>query len=152
MDSSVQHAAALRMEVRRFATLCGTARALPTLVHVGELAGDRITIPADPSYDAGLRSDVLTRALARSIDERTSIWLTRGGPLSVGDMDLAWFAAARTAFGRHGVGDPAVHVVTRYGWFDLSTGAGRTWRRVRPLVPAPVAGLDEARSDDPAER
>jgi len=140
MGSSMQSAAALRMEVRRFATLCGTARALPTLVHVGELAGDRITLPADPSYDAGLRADVLTRALDHGIDERTSIWLTRGGPLSVGDVDLAWFAAARTAFGRHGVGDPAVHVVTRYGWFDVSTGAGRAWRRVRPLVATACGG------------
>jgi hypothetical protein len=100
----------------------------------------------------GLRADVLTRALDHGIDERTSIWLTRGGPLSVGDVDLAWFAAARTALGRHGVGDPAVHVVTRYGWLDLSTGAGRTWRRVRPLVAAPGAGPAETRSDDPAER
>ena len=57
-----------RMEVRRFATLCGTARALPTLVHVGVLAGDRVTVTADPSYDAGLRADLLTRALDRVDD------------------------------------------------------------------------------------
>lgn len=137
MDPGAERAAALRMEVRRFATLCGTTRALPTLVHVGQLAGHRITLPADPSYDAGLRADVLTRALDRGIDEHTSIWLTRGGQPSVADVDLAWFAAARTAFGRHGVGDPAVHVVTRYGWLDVRTGASRTWRRVRPLVTSP---------------
>ncbi len=122
------------MEVRRFVTLCGTARALPTLVHVGQLAGDRITIPADPSYDAGLRGDLITRALARiAAREHTSMWLTRGGQLSVGDADLAWFSAARAAFGRYGADDPAGHVVTRYGWLDLRTGERRTWRRVRPL-------------------
>jgi hypothetical protein len=133
MDPGMERAAALRMEVRRFATLCGTTRALPTLVHVGVLAGDRITLPADPSYDAGLRADVLTRALDRGIDKRTSIWLTRGGELGAGDADLAWFAAARAAFGRHGIGNPQVYVVTRYGWLDLGTGATRSWRRVRPL-------------------
>ena len=142
----MERAAALRMEVRRFATLCGTTRALPTLVHVGELAGDRVTMPADPSYDAGLRADVLTRALDRGIDAWTSIWLTRGGVLCVGDADLAWFAAARTAFGRHGIGDPGVHVVTRYGWLDLRTGASRTWRRVRPLVGAAMTPDGAGRS------
>ena len=122
----MERTAALRMEVRRFVTLCGTTRALPTLVHVGELAGDRITMPADPSYDAGLRADVLTRALDRGIDARTSIWLTRGGELCVGDADLAWFAAARTAFGRHGIGDPG--------------GArGHALRMARPAAPARAA-------------
>ena len=129
--------AALRMEVRRFATLCGTTRALPTLVHVGVLAGDRVTVAADPSYDAGLRADLLTRALDRVTDvEHSSVWLTRGGHLTVGDVDLAWFAAARAAFGRHGADDPAAHVVTRHGWLDLRTGESRTWRRVRRLPEA----------------
>jgi hypothetical protein len=80
----------------------------------------------------------LTERTDRGIDARTSIWLTRGGELCVGDADLAWFAAARTAFGRHGIGDPGVHVVTRYGWLDLCTGESRTWRRVRPLVGGPA--------------
>jgi hypothetical protein len=126
---------ALRMEVRRFVTHCGTVRKLPASVHIGVLAGERVTLPADPSYDAGLRADLLTRALDRPVTgtERTSVWLTRSGHLTAGDVDLAWFAAARAAFGRYGVEQPTVHVITRYGWLDLRSGECRTWRRVRPL-------------------
>ncbi|MDQ6641958.1 MAG: hypothetical protein M3Y66_05620, partial [Actinomycetota bacterium] len=81
-------AALLRTETRRFVTQCGTRRALPTLVHVGEPAGDRITITPGRSYDAGLRADLLTRALDR-LDEPAFAagWLTRGGFPTAGDQD-----------------------------------------------------------------
>ncbi len=124
----------LRDEVRRFVTECGTRRALPTLVHVGVLAGHRIALPADTSYDAGLRADLLTRALDR-FDDPTPLmaWLTRGGFPSVHDADLAWLAAADLGFGRHGVQRVSFFTVTRHGWLDVRTGDTRSWQRVRPL-------------------
>jgi hypothetical protein len=123
----------LRAEVGRFVAGCGTRRALPTRVHVGWLGDERLTLRADPSYDAGLRADLLTRALDR-FDEPlpTTAWLTRGGVATTGDDDLAWLAAADAAFGRHGVARVAFFAVTRQGWLDVRTGQTRTWRRVRP--------------------
>jgi hypothetical protein len=127
-------AALLRTEVRVFATRCGTRRVLPTHVHVGTPAGDRATLPHDPSYDAGLRADLLTRALDRLDDPaRLSAWLTRGGFPAACDDDLAWLAAADAAFGRRGVTRVPFFAVTRHGWLDVRTGEVRVWRRVRPL-------------------
>ncbi|MGI9156242.1 MAG: hypothetical protein ACR2FG_06340 [Marmoricola sp.] len=134
---SAPTAARLRDEVRRFVTECGTRRALPTLVHVGMLAGRRITFPIDASYDAGLRADLVTRALDRFDDPGPlAAWLTRGGLPSVHDDDLAWLVAADTGFGRHGVPQVPFFAVTRHGWLDVRTGQALTWRRVRPLPAA----------------
>jgi hypothetical protein len=131
-------AALLRAEVRRFVTECGTRRALPTVAHVGRLAAERVTIPADASYEAGLRADLLTRALERAgAPARTGVWLTRAGFTTAGDQDLAWLAAADTAFGRHGVTRVPFFTVTRHGWLDVRSGESRTWPRVRPLPRAP---------------
>jgi len=132
---SATTAAALRAEMRRFATECGTRRALPTVLHVGVLAGHRIKIPADPSYDAGLRTDLLTRALDR-LDEPAGLtaWLTRGGFTSACDQDLTWLAAADAAFGRHGVARVSFFAVTRHGWLDVRTSQAQTWRRVRSIT------------------
>jgi hypothetical protein len=129
----------LRAEVRRFVAECGTRRALPTRVHVGWLGGERATLLDDPSYDAGLRADLLTRALDR-FDEPgpTTAWLTRGGFTTTGDDDLAWLAAADAAFGRHGVARVAFFAITRQGWLDVRTGQSRTWRRVRPATAEPT--------------
>ena len=130
MDRTV----ALRLEVRRFATACGRTRALSSLLHVGELGGRRASLTPDPSYDAGLRADLVTRLLDQSPEPASATaWLTRGGSLIVGDLDLAWFAAATAAFARHGVSDVPFHVVTRHGWLDVGAGDHRVWRRVRPL-------------------
>ncbi|MEP6816535.1 MAG: hypothetical protein ABI873_13395 [Marmoricola sp.] len=124
----------LRAEVRRFVTECGTRRALPTRVHVGELAGDRMSIHVDAWYDVGLRADLLTRALDH-LGEPAGLtaWLTRGGYTTACDHDLVWLAAADMAFGRHGVARVAIFAVTRHGWLDVRTGEVRSWRRVRPL-------------------
>jgi len=126
--------AALRLEVRRFATDCGRTRALSPLVHVGALGGVREHVTPDPSYAAGLRVDLATRVLDLVDDPAAATaWLTRGGPLIVGDLDLAWFAASTAAFARHGVTEVPFHVVTRHGWLDVRAGDHRVWRRVRPL-------------------
>jgi hypothetical protein len=126
--------ASLRLEVRRFATDSGRTRALASLVNVGDLGGRRASLTPDPSCDAGLRADLVSRLLAR-VDgpSAATAWLTRGGALIVGDLDLAWFGAATEAFARHGSSDVPFHVVTRHGWLDVRTGEHRIWRRVRPL-------------------
>lgn len=129
----------LRAEVRRFVTECGTRRALPTEVRIGVPAGHRITLPADPTYDAALRSDLLTRAVDRLADPAgLTVWLTRGGFTTAGDVDLAWLAAADAAFGRHAVARVPFFAVTRHGWLEVRTAEARTWRRVRPLRPPPA--------------
>ncbi len=124
----------LRAEVRRFATACGTLRSPGTDLHLGVLAGARLVVPVDPRADAGLRADLVTRAVAAlRTPERVSVWLTRRGHPDVGDIDLAWLSATGLGFGRHGLAPPAFFTITRHGWVDVRSGAVRTWRRVRPL-------------------
>ncbi len=57
-------------------------------------------------------------------------WLTRPGPLDVQDVDLAWLRAV-TAVNGETERDLAYVVVTRDGWRDPRSGAGRTWLRLR---------------------
>jgi hypothetical protein len=58
------------------------------------------------------------------------VWLTRPGDLVDQDVDLAWLAGARQAFGEAGV--PLVFVVVnRQGWRDPRSGLQRTWVRLR---------------------
>ncbi|RZI82145.1 MAG: hypothetical protein EOO67_18185 [Microbacterium sp.] len=87
-----------------------------------------MVVPHEAGTDAGLRADLLERLLD-DLDPGTALpWITRGGVLSPGDADFAWFAAARTAFGRHGHPLPAFYVITRDGWLDLTTDATALWR------------------------
>jgi len=125
----------LRAALCDFVASAGTRRNLPTLFHVGTPGGDRITLPHDVTFDSGLRSDLVERALEGlegRAAERPVPWLTRTGDLSPADADLAWFAAARDGFGRLGVELPGFFVVTRHGWFNLANEDVVRWRRVRP--------------------
>ena len=133
----------LRQELSDFVAAAGTRRSLPTLVHVGRPGGERITVPHDHSFDAGLRADLLERALT-GLDAVTGArpvpWVTRSGDLTPGDADFAWFAAAREAFGRHGLDLPGFFVISRHGWLNLADDDVVRWRRVRPR-PRPETGL-----------
>ncbi|HET6167839.1 MAG TPA: hypothetical protein VFE07_13495 [Marmoricola sp.] len=125
----------LRAELCDFVTSAGTRRNLPTLFHVGTPGGDRITLPHDRTFDAGLRADLVERAidgLEGRAGERPVPWLTRAGDLSPTDADFAWFSAARDGFGRHDLEPPGFFVVTRHGWFNLANEDVVRWRRVRP--------------------
>ncbi len=93
--------------------------------------------PADPigsvaderGWDHGLRTEMVG-ALLRSLDDPPWVWLTRGGPLAVQDVDLDWLGPTLTAASERG-SDPAFVVVTRHGWRDPRSGVGQEWRRIR---------------------
>ncbi|HEX4191242.1 MAG TPA: hypothetical protein VHZ06_09630 [Marmoricola sp.] len=124
--------ARLRLALRQFVKDCGTRRAIPTTLRIGRPGGPHLALPDDPSYDSGLRADVLERALD-GLDLDTAVpWLTRSGDLAPADADFLWMAAATEAFGRHGIGMPGFIVMTRYGWYNLVDGQTMQWRRIRP--------------------
>ena len=125
----------LRAALCDFVTSAGTRRLLPTAFHVGTPGSDHLTLPHDACFDAGLRADLVERAidgLEGRAAARPVPWLTRSGELSPADCDFAWFAAARAAFGRHGLPLPGFFVMTRHGWLNLADEEVVRWRRVRP--------------------
>lgn len=122
----------LRAEVVAFALALRGRRIVDTAVHIGRLAGKRVTLLDDPGHDAGLRGDLVTRALeGLDTEETPSAWITRGGQLVPCDADQAWLAALSEGFARHGQPLPAVHVLTRRGWFDLLSPQRQSWHRIR---------------------
>lgn len=121
--------------MRDFVADAGTRRALPTTMHVGAPEGQHADIAAAAWHDAGLRTELVARALAgfdEPVFERAIPWLTRTGELDVHDADLQWCAAAREGFARYGLDLPGFFVVTRRGWANLLTGEAHRWHRVRP--------------------
>src|SRR3954466_7320612 len=128
-------AAAITEELRRFVAAAGTRRALPTICHVGQPAGEAVMLPE--ADDPGLRADLVVRAMdGLTTTLGACAWMTRGGDLETTNSDLGWFAAARAGFARHGLALPAFVVVTRTAWVDLVTGERHVWRRVRRRRPA----------------
>jgi len=130
----------LRAALCDFVSSAGTRRRLPTLFHVGTPGGEQITLPHDRYFDAGLRADLVERAidgLDGPAGDRPVPWLTRTGDLAPADADFAWFTAAREGFGRHGLDLPGFFVVTRYGWLNLANEEVIRWRRVRPRQATP---------------
>jgi hypothetical protein len=113
-------------------------RVHPPLLHVGWPGGpeDVFVVGSDGELDHALRADVVA-ALLSSVRRRAPrtdavpmLWLTRSGPLEVGDLDLAWLSAALAASAEAGLGLTLV-VVTRRGWFDPRSGVRREWKRLR---------------------
>ncbi|WP_231482670.1 hypothetical protein [Nocardioides sp. URHA0020] len=113
-------------------------RVHPPLLHVGWPGGpeDVYVVRLDERLDHALRTDVVAAMLhtarrhAPVAGAVPILWLTRSGPLEVGDLDLAWLAAARSA-GAEAAVDLVLVVVTRHGWFDPRTGVRREWKRLR---------------------
>jgi len=113
-------------------------RVHPALLHVGWPGGseDVFVVVPDEELDHALRCDVVAALLHRARRHAPVagavplLWLTRSGPLEVGDLDLAWLAAARSASAEAGVGLTLV-VVTRRGWFDPRSDVRREWKRLR---------------------
>jgi hypothetical protein len=113
-------------------------RVHPPLLHVGWPGGPEDVFAVGPGdeLDHALRSDVVAALLhtARRQAPVTGavplLWLTRSGLLRVGDLDLEWVAAVRTA-GAEAAVDLTLVVVTRKGWFDPRSGVRREWKRLR---------------------
>jgi len=113
-------------------------RVHPALLHVGWPGGpeDVFVAGADEDLDHALRTDIVAALLHTSRRHAPvtgavpMLWLTRPGPLEVGDLDLAWLAAARSASAEAAV-DLMLVVVTRRGWFDPRTDVRREWKRLR---------------------
>ncbi len=125
-------AGAIRTELHAFVSAAGTRRSLGTTCHVGHPGGAHARWPHDVTADHSLRTDLVERAIdGLLITDGACAWVTRGGQLDVSDADAEWFAAARTAFARHGLVLPAFFVVNRSGWVDLVSGERRAWSRVR---------------------
>lgn len=125
-------------------------RRLPTTVHAGRPGGassDFVDLPSasleaapaspvDAPLDAGLCADVAAALLSRSLVVlgQPAFWLVRQGELTTEDVDLRWYAAARTAYAEAEV-PLLMIVVTRHGWYDPGSDLRRKWRRLRSPRP-----------------
>ena len=108
-------------------------RIFAPLLHVGAPGGPQaLFAPGRPAdTDHALRTDVVAALLRRTAGtEPRLVWLTRPGDLALQDVDAAWLAATRAAGAEAGLPLTMV-VVTRHGWRDPRSGAGRTWKRLR---------------------
>jgi hypothetical protein len=135
MDTAL--ASAIRSELRAFVRAAGTRRSLATTCHVGHPGGERTWWPHNVTADPSVRADLVERAVdGLLIADNACAWVTRGGGLDVEDADAEWFAAAMTAFARHGLPLSAFFVLNRSGWLDLVSNERREWSRVRNRGPA----------------
>ena len=104
-------------------------------VCVGTPGGERVGHEIDPrdaaEMDAGLRADVVGRLLEQSTPQDSTVLLLRSGGPHHHDLDLAWYAAARLAFGSAGRPLAGFFAITRTGWLDVVTGERREWKRLR---------------------
>jgi hypothetical protein len=129
-------AAGIHEELRAFVTSAGTRRSLPITCGVGHPGGQQTLFAHEVTAESSLRADLVERVVDGLLQTTDACaWVTRGGELDLADADAEWFAAARTAFGRHGLPLPAFFVLNRSGWVDLVTGEHREWYRVRKRPP-----------------
>jgi hypothetical protein len=104
----------------------------PAVLHLGSRGGAppaRVEEAGD-HLDHALRCEVLAAILRRTRADRLMAWLTRPGDLDVQDVDLAWLRALAAVGGETDRCLPYV-VITRGGWRDPRSGAGRSWARLR---------------------
>ncbi len=124
----------LRQEVGRLRDR-ESRRIFDPSVHVGELggrsAGFVLRARDQPVLDAAMRVDISCRLVADGIGSRHTAWLVRPGTPDPHDLDLAWLAALRTAFGIHGRTLDGCYALTRSGWRDVLTDEQQVWARLR---------------------
>ncbi len=101
----------------------------PPVLHVGTPGGTTLAVTDDRGWDHGLRTEMVG-ALLRSLEDPAWVWVTRAGPLSPQDVEMAWLGPTVSAARERGA-DPAFVVVTRHGWRDPRSEVGREWRRIR---------------------
>ncbi len=121
---------ALSRAVHDMAAECGRRRSIRPVLHVGSPYGEQLTVPHERWYDAGLRADLVERALSAVDVAEPLVWIARLGGCHATDDDHAWCRATLAASARHGH-KPHFYVVTRRAWLDPRTGDCRTWQRVR---------------------
>lgn len=103
----------------------------PPVLHTGLPGGVVISVTDDPSWDHGLRTDIVGTVRKELPDPAPLTWLTRGGgPGSWQDADAAWLGPVVAAFAERDE-DATFVVVTRRGWTDPRSGVGRAWKRIR---------------------
>jgi hypothetical protein len=122
------HRRLLRSAVLRLATT-DHRRRVPPVLHLGVPGGATATVADDPTWDHGLRTEIVG-AVLRARGDPLWVWVTRSGPLSVQDVDAAWLGPTVAAAAERGV-DPAYVVVTRHGWLDPRSGLLQEWKRIR---------------------
>ena len=112
-----------------------TRRVFDTVVYVGTLGAERdsfVVRAADlPGIDGAVRTDIVSALLERTPEPHRTLWLARAGSPDTYEQDLAWLAAARTAFAMHARPLTGCFAITRYGWRDVLTGESRIWKRLR---------------------
>ena len=108
----------------------------PVRVHAGVPGRARVHEVGAGPQDAGHRSELALALLHAALTDMTRpyVWLTRPGPPTVEDADLAWGSAVRWAAAALQTPTDLV-VVTRSGWFDPVSGVRRDWRRLRRHAP-----------------
>jgi hypothetical protein len=104
-------------------------RRVPPALNLGMPGGPVTSLSDDPTWDHGLRTEIVG-ALLRAAHDPPWVWVARSGPLSVQDVDMAWLAPTVAAAGERGV-DVAFVTVTRHGWADPRSGVGQEWKRIR---------------------
>ena len=104
-----------------------TGRSVPPVLHVGgpESRAHHFPIaPAGPT-DHALRADVVAAMLGGQRGREGDgappwVWLTRAGDLTLHDLDVAWLAAAATAYAEAGA-DLTMVVAVSYTHLTLPT-------------------------------
>lgn len=119
-------------------------RRFPVRVCVGDPGGALASVElVDDLEPGGLDLALMTElvaALLLAVPEqgRPLAWLERPGVPAWHDLDALWLPAAVAAYAEAGLPLTAV-VVTKQGWYDPRTGAGRQWKRLRQRR-APTTG------------
>jgi hypothetical protein len=104
-------------------------RHVPAVLHVGVPGAPICSVPDDPEWDHGLRTEIVG-AVLRAAGDPPWVWVTRSGPLGLQDVDAAWLGATLSAAAERRV-DIVYALVTRHGWVDPRSGLRREWRRIR---------------------
>lgn len=111
-------------------------RVFGPVLHVGHPLGGVVasTPGTGAGLDAALRADqvaALLRRATRTEETTPLVWLTRTGAHAWHDADAEWLEPAARALAEAGRSLTFV-VVTKHGWWDPRSGAGRVWARLRP--------------------
>ena len=128
--------AALRARTPRGRTafpvhICAVAApATPPATAVAE--DPRFTVGVRERLDLAARTEAVGTLLDLAGERSAPPWLLlfRPGRPGAHDADAEWLAAALAAYAEAGK-DLTFVVITRTGWFDPRSGAGRTWARLR---------------------